>query len=399
MYNAIKTAAPDKLVTIAFQDDPTLYNGSLTVTDPAGTPPTPFNNMPIERAISTVVDVWGLNVYAGMSTDFPVFRQNVIQASNGAYARPLWLTEWGTPSGGNVPATAVGPIQGNAQAQTLSPQGLATHAKGITADIQYIHTNIGFIAGGFYFEYTDEWWKNCSFDPKQVNTAVSPLQSNGMYLTNSDGKVTMLDGSLVYPAYPFTHDGSASPDWPEECWGLYGVAVSNGRAPQNPDASNPDTLTARQPYVTALTNGYNTLAAAYATENPSQFGDALRSRLVARRYGHQETVWGVAFRDPTSSKLWQIDPFGLVKVLKDDRKKGLTGLLLEWGNEKVFLPKDRPHRIYFYSTREWKFVQEDANVTPPNGLPVFLLTPPADNQFSEDVGPFEEPAIPSAPIP
>ena len=49
--NAIKAAAPDKLVTIAFQDDQTLYNGSLTVKDrPCGqNPPTPFNNVPIEK--------------------------------------------------------------------------------------------------------------------------------------------------------------------------------------------------------------------------------------------------------------------------------------------------------------------------------------------------------------
>ena len=53
MYNAIKAAAPDKLVTIAFQDDRTLYNGTLIVEDHAGqNPPTPFNNVPIEQAIS-----------------------------------------------------------------------------------------------------------------------------------------------------------------------------------------------------------------------------------------------------------------------------------------------------------------------------------------------------------
>ena len=46
-------------------------------------PPTPFNNLPIEQAISMVVDVWGLNIYAGMSTDFPIYRTNVIQAGNG----------------------------------------------------------------------------------------------------------------------------------------------------------------------------------------------------------------------------------------------------------------------------------------------------------------------------
>jgi hypothetical protein len=170
--------------------------------------------MPIEQAISTVVDVWGLNIYGGISTDFPIFRTNVIQAASGAYAKPLWLTEWGIPSGQNVPTNAVGPINGNAQTQQLSAADLATGAKSIATDIEYIHTNLGFIAGGFYFEYTDEWWKNCSFNTNDVNTEVSPLnQQTGMYQTNSDGKVTMNNGSLVYPAYPFTHDGSQSTLW------------------------------------------------------------------------------------------------------------------------------------------------------------------------------------------
>ena len=400
IYNAIKAAAPDKLVTIAFQDDQNLYNGTQTVRDPSGqSPPTPFNNLPIEQAISMVVDVWGLNIYAGMSTDFPIYRTNVIQAGNGAYARPLWITEWGTPSGENIPEGGVGPIEGNAQTQQLSPQDLAIGAKAIAADMQYMHTNLGFVAGAFYFEYTDEWWKNASFDPTQVNTTVSPFDPDtGKFDTNPQGQVTMLNGSLQYPAYPFTHDGSASPDWPEENWGLYAVAVTN-RLPQNPDPNNPDALTARQPYVTALSNGYATLAAAYARENPSPVGDGLRSRLISRRYGHVDTPWGVAARDSSSARVWQVDPFGLMKVLKDDQKKGITAQLLEWDREKVFLPRNLPNFIYFFSTDEWKFVQEDANVTPPWRLPVFMLTPPADSQFSEEFGAFEEAAIPSAPVP
>ena len=36
-------------------------------------------------------------------------------------------------------------------------------------------------------------------------------------------------------------------------------------------------------------------------------------------------------------------------------------------------------------------MQEDANVTPPSRLPVFLLTPPADSQFSEEFGPADPP--------
>jgi hypothetical protein len=233
-----------------------------------------------------------------------------------------------------------------------------------------------------------------------VNTAVSPFDpQTGKFQTNGQGQVTMNNGTLAYPAYPFTHDGSASPDWPEENWGLYAVAVTNNRLPQNPDPNNPDALTARQPYVTALSNGYATLAAGYASENPSSAGDRLRSRLISRRYGHVDTPWGVAARDSSSARVWQVDPLGLIKVLKNDQQKGITAQLLEWDREKVFLPRKLPNLIYFFSTDEWKFLQEDANVTPPARLPVFLLTPPADSQFSEEFGLFEGPAIPSAPVP
>ena len=175
MYEAIKAVAPDKLVTIAFQDDRTLYNGSLLVKDLAGqNPPTIFNNVPIEKAISSVVDVWGLNIYSGMSGDFDDYQTNVIDAANGAYARPLWLTEWGTPAGKNIPVGESGPTSGNATAGDLSANELALGAQGIAADISYMHTNLGFVAGAFYFEYSDEWWKNSQFNPANVNTTISP---------------------------------------------------------------------------------------------------------------------------------------------------------------------------------------------------------------------------------
>ena len=47
-----------------------------------------------------------------------------------------------------------------------------------------MHTNLGFVAGAFYFEYTDEWWKNASFDPTQVNTTVSPFDPDYRRVSN-----------------------------------------------------------------------------------------------------------------------------------------------------------------------------------------------------------------------
>ena len=114
------------------------------------------------------------------------------------------------------------------------PVNVALGVQSINADISYMHTNLGFVAGAFYFEYSDEWWKNSQFNPDTVNTTVSPINpQTGEYQTNSAGQVTMLDGTLAYPGYPFTHDGGHSIDWPEESWGLYGVAVTNNRAGAN----------------------------------------------------------------------------------------------------------------------------------------------------------------------
>lgn len=265
MYQAIKAAAPDKLALIAFQDDQTLYNGSVTVTDQAGQqPPTAFNGMPIESVIGQVVDVWGLNIYAGIDGDFPIYQANVVEANQGADARPLFVTEWGTPAGQNTPAGMPGPTVGNAKAQELDAAGLAAGAATIGSAVAMMQNYLAFVAGAFYFEFTDEWWKNASFDPKHVDKAKSPLDpATQMYRTDAQGKVAMLGGGSVYPAYPFTHDGGQAPAWPEESWGLYGIAVAEGRAPYAPSPTEPDILSPRTPYVQALHAAYEKIGAAY----------------------------------------------------------------------------------------------------------------------------------------
>jgi hypothetical protein len=74
--------------------------------------------------------------------------------------------------------------------------------------------------------------------------------------------------------------------------------------------------------------------------------------------------------------------------------------LLDWDNKKAFLHRNRPEYIYFPSTDLFYYVQEDANAGPPRqDIPIFQLIPPTDSQFSGAVGPFEEPPIPSAPVP
>ncbi|HEY5952715.1 MAG TPA: hypothetical protein VIT18_00030, partial [Terrimicrobiaceae bacterium] len=61
----------------------------------------------------------------------------------------------------------------------------------------------------------------------------------------------------------------------------------------------------------------------------------------------------------------------------------------------------RPDYIYFFSEEKFYYIQEDVNAAPPPGdpTPIFQFIPPSDSQFSATVGPFEDPPIPSAPIP
>jgi hypothetical protein len=83
-----------------------------------------------------------------------------------------------------------------------------------------MHTNPGFVAGAFYF---DEWWKNSQFNPVNVNTTISPLNpQTGEYQTNSAGQVTMKEGTLAYPGYPFTHDAVKVLIGPKKVGGFMG---------------------------------------------------------------------------------------------------------------------------------------------------------------------------------
>ena len=105
-----------------------------------------------------------------------------------------------------------------------------------------------------------------------------------------------------------------------------------------------------------------------------------------------DTEWGVKYRVPGTQKQWQLDPFGAVEVLKNHGSKGLTFRLLDWDDKEGFLPRRRPKYIRFLSTDQWYYVQEDVNAAPPSeDIPIFQLIPPTDSQFSEAVGPFEDP--------
>ena len=308
-----------KLISIAWQNDPSLYNGTTTVDlsdenianvpaangsgDTAidlqaaardlkaalvGTAPTDLTKVPVEQIISTICDVWGLNIYSGMDTSLQTFDVNVYQTS---YHRPLLVTEWGYPGTENTPSGAVGPAGGTALLQDKDSAGMQDAAAKINDKINDMNSYLKFVCGGTYFEWTDEWWKNDSnwnAIPKNqqdyLNNKIANWQQGDpvpAYEVGSDGTMTFTNGSTGYPQYTFVWDGDSNPQWPEEGWGLYSVAPNGRQAWDNPwnlkknAPQNPDNINPRQPLIDALTGsgstydgkGYPMLEANYETLN------------------------------------------------------------------------------------------------------------------------------------
>ncbi len=312
LADVVRQHAPNKLITIAFQDDAELYNGSITI-----------NGEPLEKVISNLVDVWGLNIYAGMSGDLSRFQQFVI---NPGFARPLWITEWGVSGGKNVPAGTQGPLEGAATGAEKSVAEQQIAASQITAQIELMQDHLTFVAGGFYFAYSDEWWKNY-LDPNTVQplpTAQNPYANidpnTGLYIQqDAQGRVTtnvpLPDGSFrkVYPTYVWRQDGSTSPDWPEEFWGLHAIAPNQRPTRSGPyDVANnkpfpADRLTPRQPMVNAVAEGYATLESRAlrltnarlnrnltASDTPSTLEERLRTTGIGGGSSQNNALFGSA---------------------------------------------------------------------------------------------------------
>lgn len=218
----VKAKAPDKLVTLAMQDDPTMFTATIAGTQTS-----------VPQRFKQIFDVWSVNIYSGMAGQLDSYRQNVV--SNADTQLPLIVSEWGVAAGKNVPDGAAGPPDGSATSRELTPAEFDAAINGPSLDsmiskMQAMQNHRDFVMGAQYFEWTDEWWKN----------GATPV---------------------------YEQNASSSPDWPEEWWGLYGIAPTGRTAQQGPwnQGANapypPDTLTAR-PTVAALIKMYQELAAA-----------------------------------------------------------------------------------------------------------------------------------------
>ncbi len=267
----------EKLITIAWQNDTTLYDGSTTVdlSDSAlsnlpsdGQSPsidfeqagkdlrssligwnpsnTDYSAVPVEMIISTICDVWGLNIYAGMEESLQTYQTNVFDK---AFRKPLLITEWGHSATTNDPAGAKGPSEGTARLKEKSKAGRQTAASNLNADVEAMNSYLAFVNGGTYFEWTDEWWKNDSYwdlipqsQQDHLNQQIANWQPGDpvpSYNTQPDGRMNFeaANGTVVgngYPQYTFTWDGTDSAEWPEEGWGLHSVAPNTRQAWDNP---------------------------------------------------------------------------------------------------------------------------------------------------------------------
>lgn len=221
MADAVKKAAPGKLVTSAWQNDPNIFKGTYPKLDE-----------------NTHFDFWGMNVYNGKT--FGEFWDRLQGLIDRGHGKPVLFTEWGAPTGKHSPENEKGPPQGTA---TVSESNSANRAVGdyLTSLWQDMSSDAHKLmcSGGTVFEWSDEWWK---------------IQNTG---TNGAAPQVWLHDASYAPATGYPGNW-----WEEEWWGLNSIETAPGRDPKSPTDNNgnpldPDKLTQRE--------GYNRLKCLWTT--------------------------------------------------------------------------------------------------------------------------------------
>lgn len=271
MGNAFKANAPDKITMIAFQNDAALFD-------------TVVGGKPLPEVFKESFDVYGLNIYGDLTPTLANFQAKVITANQGAYALPLIVSEWGVGGGVNYenpkyadpgfgfPKTRqtpdhktipIGPLEGPPYGIALSRECNADELASRSATLARYHgqmvANKSFVVGGEYFAWSDEWWKNTTDQAiiDAIDRKELPLDQWGRYKF----PYPPAQGAFIeyrIPTRVTDQDASASPEWPEEWWGLFSIARNkNGPIGWNQYGMyNPDQLTARTPLVDALTKAF-----------------------------------------------------------------------------------------------------------------------------------------------
>ena len=183
--------------------------GSVTGYNPLKIDPNKFK----KRSYATIRSCsfgWGTwkSVWQDIDWDLKDYNKYVVQTN---YAKPLIVSEWGIPA-----ANTSGELTKEEFQEKIS-----TIMKPHGEDIQ---ENSSFVAGGQYFEWNDEWWKGNN-------------------------------------PTPWIHNKPTSDEWPNEWWGLHGIAPNGRTAKEGPwdvakNAPYPADLLTARPTLAALKELY-----------------------------------------------------------------------------------------------------------------------------------------------
>jgi hypothetical protein len=180
-----------KLILPAFHDSPYAYGKE-------DLDPLPVLKKHVHKDLSKSFTATGINSYRGPKGILPQeYQQYLIKGQN--IKRPLFITEWGAPYSMRL----------NGQGAEISGSVVQSHADWVRGCWKQFsdQSSYPFLAGGYYFEWTDEWWKAPKPKPDDPD-------SRGQHYFNDDKSKN--------DAFPGGYG--------DEAWyGVMGTAVSNNR--------------------------------------------------------------------------------------------------------------------------------------------------------------------------
>jgi hypothetical protein len=184
-----------KLILPAFHDNPFAYGDEAK-------DKTPELQRPVQNDLSKSFTATGINTYRGPNGTLPhQYQKHLINPPpvGKNKNRPLLITEWGAPYTMRV----------DGKGAEISGSMVQSHAEWVRGCWKQFsdRSNFPFLAGGYYFEWTDEWWK-------------APQIGDG----DQRGQHNFNPNSSANPAFP---GGYADEAW----FGVMGTAVSNNRDP------------------------------------------------------------------------------------------------------------------------------------------------------------------------
>jgi len=183
--------AGNKLILPALHDNPFAYGNE----EADGTPALRKH---LHKDLSKHFTATGINTYRGPQGILPQeYKQFLIDGQK--IQRPLLITEWGSPYS----------MRKNGQGAEISGDLVTCHGDWVRACWKQFSDSASFpfLAGGYYFEWTDEWWK-------------APQLEGG----KQRGQHTFNPDSARNAAFPGGYN--------DEAWfGVMGVEVTEGRDP------------------------------------------------------------------------------------------------------------------------------------------------------------------------